>query len=97
LQVFYEIVVPLLEMDTTALIAISTPQDNQNFYSAMFDLKDQSGEPFFRNIQVSLICDACRAANKGSECTHNQDLIPPWKSAAKLGEFWILHFFCFIP
>ncbi len=84
LQVFYEIVVPLLEMDTTALIAISTPQDKQNFYSEMFELKDARGEPFFRTIRVSLVCKACEAAGKGSTCTHNQDLIPPWKSAAKL-------------
>ena len=84
LQVFYEIVVPLLEMDTTALIAISTPQDKQNFYPEMFELKDARGDPFFRTIRVSLVCAACEAAGKGSECTHNQDLIPPWKSAAKL-------------
>ena len=84
LQVFYEIVVPLLEMDTTALIAISTPQDKQNFYSEMFELKDARGDPFFRTIRVSLVCKACEEAGKGSECTHNQDLIPPWKSAAKL-------------
>ncbi len=84
LQVFYEIVVPLLEMETTALIAISTPQDKQNFYSEMFELKDARGDPFFRTIRVSLVCAACEEAGKGSECTHNQDLIPPWKSAAKL-------------
>lgn len=84
LQVFFEIVVPLLEMSTTALIAISTPQDKLNFYSEMFELKDQTGENFFRTISVSLVCDKCKAANKGASCTHNQDLIPPWKSAAKL-------------
>ena len=84
LQVFYEIVVPLLEMDTTALIAISTPQDKQNFYSEMFELKDARGEPFFRTIKVSLICKKCEEAGKGTSCTHNLDLIPPWKSAGKL-------------
>lgn len=84
LQVFFEIVVPLLEMETTALIAISTPQDKLNFYSEMFELRDNTGELFFRTIRVSLVCDKCKAAGKGSECTHKQDLIPPWKSAAKL-------------
>lgn len=84
LQVFFEIVVPLLEMESTALIGISTPQDKLNFYSSMFELRDAQGESFFRTIKVSLVCDACREAGKGAECTHNQDLIPPWKSAAKL-------------
>ena len=50
----------------------------------MFELKDAKGDEFFRTIRVSLVCAACEAAGKGSECTHNQDLIPPWKSAAKL-------------
>ena len=83
-EVFNQIIVPLLEMDTTALIGISTPQDSQNFYSEMFELKDATGQNFFRTIRVSLVCQACQDAGKGSECTHNQDLIPPWKSAAKL-------------
>ena len=72
LSVFYEIVVPLLEMETTALIAISTPSDSLNFYSEMFELKDAQGDPFFRTINVSLVCDACRAAGQGSSCTHNK-------------------------
>lgn len=84
LQVFFEIVVPLLEMATTALIAISTPQDKLNFYSEMFELKDHTGQPFFRTIRVSLVCEKCREAGVGAQCTHKQDLIPPWKSAAKL-------------
>tara|TARA_B110001452_G_C15241783_1_gene430104 strand:- start:15964 stop:17517 length:1554 start_codon:yes stop_codon:yes gene_type:complete len=84
LQVFFEIVVPLLEMATTALIAISTPQDKLNFYSEMFELRDNTGELFFRTIRVSLVCAKCQAAGKGADCTHKQDMIPPWKSVAKL-------------
>jgi hypothetical protein len=84
LSVFFEIVVPLLEMATTALIAISTPQDKLNFYSEMFELRDHTGETFFRTIRVSLVCPKCQAAGNGAQCTHMQDLIPPWKSAAKL-------------
>ena len=59
-------------------VGISTPQDSQNFYSEMFELKDAQGIPFFRTIRVSLVCQACQDAGKGSECTHNADLIPPW-------------------
>lgn len=45
LDVFFEVVVPLLEMETTALIAISTPLDGLNFYSEMFELKGGDGKP----------------------------------------------------
>ena len=45
LDVFFEVIVPLLEMETTALIAISTPLDGMNFYSEMFELKGGDGKP----------------------------------------------------
>ena len=83
IQVFYQVIVPLLEMDSTAMIAISTPQDSLNFYSEMFELKDHLGKPFFKQIKVSLICDMCRAAGKGEDCNHMSHWIPPWKSRDK--------------
>ena len=36
IKMFHEVIVPLLELETTALICISTPQDSNNFYSMMF-------------------------------------------------------------
>jgi hypothetical protein len=83
LEVFYQVIVPLLEMDSCALICISTPQDSLNFYSEMFDMKGPDGKPLFRSIQVGLACEACIRANKGDSCTHNEDEIPPWKSREK--------------
>lgn len=83
LAVFYEVIVPLLEMDNTALICISTPQDSLNFYSEMFDMKGPDGLPLFRTIQVGLACAECLAKGKGGDCPHNVDEIPPWKSKEK--------------
>lgn len=84
LDVFFEVVVPLLEMETTALIAISTPLDGLNFYSEMFDLKGADGKPLFNTLRVGLSCAKCQAEGKSASCTHMKDVIPPWKSAAKL-------------
>lgn len=84
MDVFFEIVTPLLEMQRTALIAISTPQDATNFYSELFDLKDSSGEELFNTMRVSLICDACLESDHPERCPHRKHLIPPWKSDAKL-------------
>ena len=39
LDVFFEVVVPLLEMETTALIAISTPLDGLNVSNIKFRYK----------------------------------------------------------
>lgn len=84
MDVFYEIVTPLLEMQTTSLIAISTPQDSTNFYSELFDLKGSDGEALFNTIKVSLICDSCMDSEHPERCTHRTHLLPPWKSKAKL-------------
>ena len=83
LDVFFEVIVPLLEMETTALIAISTPLDGMNFYSEMFELKGGDGLPLFNTLRIGLSCAKCQAAGKAADCTHMKDIIPPWKSAAK--------------
>jgi hypothetical protein len=83
LDVFFEVIVPLLELETTALIAISTPLDGLNFYSEMFELKGGDGENLFNTLRVGLSCDKCQKAGKATECTHMASIIPPWKSAAK--------------
>jgi hypothetical protein len=83
-EVFGQVIIPLLEMDTTALIAISTPQDSLNFYSKMFDMKDKHGETFFNTIRIGLICAKCQKSDNPTACTHMKKVIPPWKSAEKL-------------
>lgn len=83
LDVFFEVIVPLLEMETTALIAISTPLDGMNFYSEMFELKGGDGKPLFNTLRMGLSCEKCQKAGKAADCTHMASVTPPWKSAAK--------------
>jgi len=83
LDVFFEVIVPLLEMDTTALIAISTPLDGMNFYSEMFELKGGDGKPLFNQLRIGMSCKKCQDAGKAADCTHMASVVPPWKSAAK--------------
>ncbi len=83
LDVFFEVIVPLLEMETTSLIAISTPLDGLNFYSEMFELKDGSGAPLFNTLRMGMSCEKCQRIGKAAECTHMASVIPPWKSQAK--------------
>ena len=75
LDVFFEVVVPLLEMETTALIAISTPLDGLNFYSEMFELKGADGKPLFNTLRVGLSCQKCQDEGKAESCTHMKDVI----------------------
>lgn len=50
----------------------------------MFELKGGDGKPLFNTLRVGLSCEACQRKGKANECTHMKDIIPPWKSAAKL-------------
>ena len=43
MSVFYEVVVPLMEMDRTSLICISTVKGSDNFYSKLLQMKDDRG------------------------------------------------------
>ena len=84
LAVFYEVVVPLIEMGNSVLIMISTPVDSFNFFSALLDLKDpDTGLPVFLVYDVELICKRCKKKERPSDCNHMLKFLPPWKSADK--------------
>jgi len=74
-SLFFEVVLPLLEVDKTSMLAISTPspEGNMNFYTTMMDSKDpNTGKPMFKVLKVGMACDACQAAGIASECTHSK-------------------------
>ena len=78
--VFYEVIVPLLEVKSTALVCISTPLSESNHYSELCNTKNKKGEDVFRTIRVGLVCDACREAGLAATCTHRAADVPTWKS-----------------
>jgi len=83
IKMFHEVIVPLLELETTALICISTPQDSSNFYSMMFEMVDMAGEKLFNQINVSMVCEDCKLSAHPENCTHMKHLLPKWKSGGK--------------
>ncbi len=83
IKMFHEVIVPLLELETTALICISTPQDSSNFYSLMFEMVDAAGEKLFNQIQISMVCEDCKLGPHPEKCIHMKHLLPKWKSGGK--------------
>ncbi len=53
LGVFYEVIVPLMEMRGTATICISTPLDSFNFYSELTEVRDDKGKRVFNVRHVT--------------------------------------------
>ncbi len=59
-DLFYETIVPILELKRTSLLCISTPMDDFNFYSRLLDRKDDEGVPLFNTIRAGRVCDECQ-------------------------------------
>jgi len=77
------VVVPLLELDRTALICISTIMNPNNYYSKLLELKDERGEPFFEVHKFVMACEACLEAGTPATCSHMWAQLPPWQSERK--------------
>ena len=79
---FYETVAPLLCMQQTTMIAISTLTSSVNFYSRLIKMRNKTtGAPLFNIYQVQLACDACIEKGMASQCVHRLHLIPRWQSS----------------
>jgi hypothetical protein len=77
---FQEIIVPLMTMGRTAVLAISTPDTEDNHYSEMTEMKKpgSADEGLFRVIKVGLFCESCMQ-RKALRCPHKRRL-PSFKS-----------------
>lgn len=84
-DLFFEVVLPLLEMQEAIIIGISTPVDSEfNFFGRLMDLTyPGTRRRVFRIFRVELICPRCRRKKVPSNCTHRLHLLPHWKSRKK--------------
>lgn len=79
-QIWYENIVPLLGVNDTALIGISTPPEEMgNYYLRLFDCKDEEGHDIFETIKVELQCADC-IEKRATRCPHKVIQPPAWKS-----------------
>mgnify|MGYP004205487419 CR=1 FL=1 len=83
-DVFFEVVVPLLGVANTALLGISTPMGEDDYYSQLTKLSDENERPLFKSLSIELCCPACRAKDAtATQCVHRIDMLPEWKSEGR--------------
>ncbi|GBG28599.1 Hypothetical Protein FCC1311_048202 [Hondaea fermentalgiana] len=82
-EVVYQVVTPLLQLDKTCLVGISTITGEFNYMTRYLEAKDKNGEALFHSRHFYLACKACMAAGKAASCSHNAYLLPNWSSARK--------------
>lgn len=79
-QVFMQVIVPLLGVNRTAVVGISTPDKEDNYYSILLEVKGEDGLPLFKSIKIGLSCDDCIERGVAAQCPHKSNSLPPWKS-----------------
>ena len=79
-----EVVVPLLSMQQSVLLCISTILDSGNHYSKMMEMTDAFGAKIFETIQITLVCDDCLKTDHPEKCRHKLASMPRWLSSKKV-------------
>jgi hypothetical protein len=68
-------------VSNTAVLGISTPLSDDNYYSQLSELKNENEKPLFKTLSINLICDACRKKDENAiQCVHRLASLPAWKS-----------------
>jgi hypothetical protein len=80
-EMFAKIIVPLLGVDKTAMLAISTPDDETNYYTVLMEVKGPNDKPLFKIIKIGMACESCEAS--GIPCSHKIYRLPFWKPIAR--------------
>lgn len=69
-------IMPHTTRPVCAWIAATTPKGENKVCNQLLDVKDSSGDYFFRRTYVRLACNNCLAAKRGDSCYHVMDVIP---------------------
>ena len=60
-EFFYETLAPILLIERTSLLAISTLTSEINFYTRLIKMRDPATqEPIFHTLQIQLACEKCK-------------------------------------
>src|SRR3990172_8985100 len=80
-QMFYGVILPLLEVGYTAMVMSSSPQGPDNLYTRLTNLKDpNTGMSLCEVLVIESACMQCIKSGTEAKCTHHKIKdIPAWK------------------
>jgi hypothetical protein len=86
-QLFYKVIVPILQIMNTSLLCLSSPEGDSNYYSGLMNLKKTNGDEFFNVINCFQICKKCLKLERTEQikCTHVKSTTH-WLSSKKIKE-----------
>ena len=84
-DVWMQVILPLMQMDKTGVVGISTPQDSGSFYTNVIETLDDQGNHVFETMQLRAACQKCiDTLDDPSKCPHENLERPPWQSESQV-------------
>jgi hypothetical protein len=80
LQLYYEVIVPLMIVEFTVILSITTPKGEESAYTRELLRQKESKEKIYNILEFSLACKDCVAQGIAVHCEHMDHLQPAWKS-----------------
>jgi hypothetical protein len=78
-----QIIAPMLKVSNSVLIALSTHNGEENYYSRLFNDQDPAMDRLFIRLRVELVCATCKRLDRNpTQCTHVAHLNPAWLLAS---------------
>lgn len=86
-------ILPVSDQAFSCLLMISTPGDEKNYYSELMKKRRADGEPVFKSVLVTHMCDNCRdlPINQAVHCNHWRFLLPMRKMGDNEKDSLALH------
>jgi len=94
-NVFYRAIVPILIVDGTAVVLLSTIQEGNNLFTRLMRLTYEDATPLFDTLELVYVCERCRAEtdiekNKIRKCKHMIAFLPKFHSRSQLAKLEVL-------
>lgn len=80
-EVFFEVVLPILEREGVVAILVSTVQGDSNYFTHLVNKKfPGTDETIFNVLKMIMVCERCLDNGMASVCTHRRRYYPAWKN-----------------
>lgn len=79
----------MIHVKDTILICITSPCDDENWFSKLVSYKDDTGKPFIHSFRFSLVCKECSKKNisEWKNCTHTSAGDVPFKNKKSMDKW----------
>ena len=79
---FFRVILPVVHVKNTVLICITSPEDENNWFSQVISYKDEDGKPLVFSAKFTHICERCAKLDptKWRLCTHGSGANPTFKN-----------------